>query len=72
MKVGRLSGQQESSHEYTITKLNNTGLVFETVTTAQFFSKTLNVLTYLEIPSYENELQEIGHYINILYDMFKQ
>lgn len=51
---------------YQITKIKNTGVVFEKTCMAQFYTKFYNIYTTLNIPQYHGELEKANNYLDEL------
>lgn len=54
---------------YDIERINNTGIIFERVATAQFYSKRIEIYTYIDLPSYDDDLKNIKRYIDEFEDI---
>lgn len=59
------SGSKEPA-AYELVKLNNTGILFERTNLAQFYTRTFQVFTYVDMPSYRGDLRVTAEYIGTM------
>lgn len=52
------------NQDFEIKKINSSGVVFEKIAEAQFFVKTIDIITSVKLPSFESELLELSGYID--------
>lgn len=53
----------EIQKDYEIKSITNRGVVFEKISTAQFYEKVFRVYTNVVIPSYDNKINELENYL---------
>lgn len=49
---------------YHLTKIRNTGLLFEGTGSTQFFTNTFSVITNIQLPTYQQRLKELEGYVD--------